>query len=80
MILLSRGMSVDPITGLPNGDDSSQETQSIIPQRPQSPLVRGSHLDRSTDRAKKQSYFVNQLDNDHVQFPVKRKLISVTMQ
>ncbi|KAF8375849.1 hypothetical protein PRIPAC_82278, partial [Pristionchus pacificus] len=68
----SRGMSVDPITGLPNGDDSSQETQSIIPQRPQSPLVRGSHLDRSTDRAKKQSYFVNQLDNDHVQFPVKR--------
>ncbi|GMR48171.1 hypothetical protein PMAYCL1PPCAC_18366, partial [Pristionchus mayeri] len=64
-------MPVDPITGLPS-EDSSQETTSSGPLRPQSPLVRGSHLDRSVDRTKKRSNLTTQVDNDNLQLPAQR--------
>ncbi|GMS95868.1 hypothetical protein PENTCL1PPCAC_18043, partial [Pristionchus entomophagus] len=68
-------MSVDPITGLPEVDlvDSQSSSQSSLHSiRPQSPLVRGTHLDRSVDRFKKRPNITNQIDNDQLQRPVQR--------
>ncbi|GMT24275.1 hypothetical protein PFISCL1PPCAC_15572 [Pristionchus fissidentatus] len=62
---------VDPITGLPEVDDLSQEINCSLPLRPQSPLVRGSHLDKSVERPSRRIN-ISSVNNDCIQPPAKR--------